>query len=64
MSVVCECIDWLITVENWGSCNEGYGVLTLNTVGTVHTVRNVHTVHLVQFCIQFTNNCHLLYPTH
>jgi hypothetical protein len=45
MSVVCEWIDWLIAVEKWGWCNEGYGVHTVQDVHNVHIVHTVHTVH-------------------
>jgi hypothetical protein len=50
VSVVCEWVDWLIAVEIWGWCNEGYGVHnvhTVHTVRSVHTVCTVHTVHVL-----------------
>ena len=37
-----------------------YTLHTVHTVHSVHTVRTVHTLQLVQFCIQFTNNWHIL----
>jgi hypothetical protein len=44
MSVFCEWIDWLTALENWGWCNEVYGVHTVHNVHTVHTVRTLYTV--------------------
>jgi len=42
VSVVCECIDWLIAVEIWGWCDDVYG---MHTVHIVHTVRTVYIAH-------------------
>jgi hypothetical protein len=62
MSVVCEWIDWLIAVENWGWCNKVYSVHNVHTVHTVHTVHIVRTVHTLP-TVNIAHTMHCAYCT-